>query len=415
MYPTIYHALLDLFGLDWPWARLLNSFGFFVAIAFISGSYLLALELKRKAENGTFSPRKKQVVAGGPPDWWDIISSGLMGFVVGWKMIYLFTNSSEGFNAQQQIFSLRGYWGLGVLLALALAGWRYYEYRRQQLPQPKVSEVDIYPHHLAGNLTFAAAIFGIAGAKLFHLLENPDELVEFFKAPSFNAFVSGLTIYGGLIVGSAGVLFYGYRQDIHPWHLADSGAPAMILSYGIGRIGCQVSGDGDWGIASTQPKPGWLSWMPDWLWSYDYPNNVNYDAGYPNHLGQLNDTFVVPITEPAVPCFDGYCTHLDPGVYPTPVYETTLAVLIFTGLWIYRKKFVVPGVMFGTYLILNGVERFFIEKIRVNNKFNLAGITMTQAELISVLFIIAGIAIIIYMRKAAGKPAIVHEEKITDS
>ncbi len=418
MYPTIYHALLDLFGLDWPWTRLLNSFGFFVALAFITASYLWSLELKRKADNGTFQPRKKSFMVGGPPDWTDVITSALMGFVVGWKMIYLFTSSSPTFSPQEQIFSLNGYWGLGILLAVAFGGWRYYEYRKQRLPEPQIREMEVYPHHLTGNLTFAAAIFGIAGAKLFHLLENPDEFVEFFKAPSFNAFVSGLTVYGGIILGTAGVLFYGYRNGINSWHLADAGAPALILGYGIGRIGCQVSGDGDWGIANTSPKPNWLSWLPDWLWSYDYPNNVNYDADYPRHLGQLNDTFVVPITDPSVPCFDGYCTRLDPGVFPTPVYETTMTILIFAGLWIFRKKFVVPGVMFASYLILNGIERFFIEKIRVNNKFDFLGITLTQAELISVLFIVVGVALIIYRRMVYKKPPDLeqaNEEKITAS
>jgi prolipoprotein diacylglyceryltransferase len=418
MYPTIYHALLDLFGIDWPWTRLLNSFGFFVALAFIIASYVLSLELKRKAEQGIFKPRKKEFIIGGAPDWTDILTSAFMGFIVGWKMIYLFANSSSGFSPQEQIFSLNGYWGLGILLAAAFGGWRYYDYHRQRLAEPQIKQVDIYPHHLTGNITFAAAIFGIAGAKLFHLLENPDEFVEFFKAPSFNAFVSGLTVYGGIILGTAGVLIYGYRQGIQPWHLADSGAPALILAYGIGRIGCQVSGDGDWGIANTSPKPGWLSWLPDWLWTYDYPNNVNYDAAFPRHLGQLNDTFVVPITEPGVPCFDGYCTHLDPGVFPTPVYETTMCVLIFSGLWFFRKKFVVPGVMFASYLILNGVERFFIEKIRVNNKFDFLGITMTQAELISVFFILAGVAII-WLRRKQTAMATVHqphnEEKNTGS
>ena len=57
--------------------------------------------------------------------------------------------------------------------------------------------------------------------------------------------------------------------------LADATAPGLLLAYGIGRIGCHVSGDGDWGIPNTLPKPGWLSWAPDWIWAYAYPNNVN--------------------------------------------------------------------------------------------------------------------------------------------
>jgi len=74
MYPTIYHALLDLFGLDWPWAKLLNSFGFFVALAFLTASYILSLELKRKAKEGLFKAGKRTITEGGKPDWTDIIT-----------------------------------------------------------------------------------------------------------------------------------------------------------------------------------------------------------------------------------------------------------------------------------------------------------------------------------------------------
>jgi prolipoprotein diacylglyceryltransferase len=122
-----------------------------------------------------------------------------------------------------------------------------------------------------------------------------------------------------------------------------------------------VSGDGDWGIVNTAPKPGWLSWAPDWLWAYDYPNNV---------LGRV-------LTEP---------------VFPTPIYETTMAVMIFGLLWFLRKRLPYWGQLFGIYLVLNGLERFFIEKIRVNNTVaTLGGMEITQAEIISSLMFIAGL------------------------
>jgi prolipoprotein diacylglyceryltransferase len=194
---------------------------------------------------------------------------------------------------------------------------------------------------------------------------------------------------------------------VNGWHLSDAAAPGLILAYGIGRIGCQVSGDGDWGIANTAPKPGWLSWLPDWLWAYDYPNNVNYDANYPQYLGELNDTNVLPITDPNVPCFEGYCTHLDPMVFPTPVYETMMATGIFLFLWMMRKRLAIPGLMFASYLMLNGIERFFIEKIRVNNKFDLLGIQATQAEVIAVLFFLVGAALFVY-RKRTFKIPVTH-------
>jgi prolipoprotein diacylglyceryltransferase len=403
MYPTIYHALLDLFGIDWGWTRLLNSFGFFVALAFVAASYTLGAELKRKAKEGVFKPSKRVVVKGGKPDWLEVATSGLMGFILGWKFIYLALNGSElfalGSNPQRFLFSWEGSVWLGVVLMFLMAGWRYWEYKKEQLPEPVREEIDVYPHHLTGNFTFAAAVFGILGAKLFHLLENPREFVEFLEHPSFNSFISGLTMYGGLILGATGVLLYARSKGVNGWHLSDAAAPGLILAYGIGRIGCQVSGDGDWGIANTDPKPAWLSWLPDWMWAYDYPNNVNYDVNYPQYLGSLNDTNVLPITDPAVPCFEGYCTHLDPMVFPTPLYETIMACSIFVLLWSVRKRLKVPGVMFAAYLMLNGLERFCIEQIRVNNKFDVFGLQATQAEVIAVLLIVVGASIFLYRRR----------------
>jgi prolipoprotein diacylglyceryltransferase len=409
MYPTIYHALLDLFGIEWGWTRLLNSFGFFVALAFGAASFTLGLELKRKAREGFFKPTKQVVVKGGKPDWVEVGTSAVMGFLVGWKFIYLAIYGSElfasGSNPQRFLFSWDGSLLLGLCMMLAMGGWRYWEYKKEQLPEPLREEIDVYPHHLTGNFTFAAAVFGIMGAKLFHLLENPREFVEFFQHPSFNSFISGLTVYGGLILGSIGVLLYARTKGVNGWHLSDAAAPGLILAYGIGRIGCQVSGDGDWGIANPAPKPGWLSWLPDWLWAYDYPNNVNYDANFPQYLGELNDTNVLPITDPNVPCFDGYCTHLDPMVFPTPVYETIMATAIFIFLWMMRKRLAIPGLMFASYLMLNGIERFFIEKIRVNNKFDLMGIQATQAEVIAVLFFLVGASLFVYRWRNAKNPA----------
>jgi len=401
MYPTIYHALYDMFGLNWTWAKLLNSFGFFVALAFVIASYVLSSELKRKAKLGLFTPTKRKITEGGKPDWADIITNGLLGFIIGWKFVYLFKNSEKLFDSgsspQHHIFSFEGYWLLGILMALVFALWSWWDYKRKELSPPVEKEQNIYPHHLTGNITFLAALFGILGAKLFHLIENPDEFVQFFKNPSLESFLSGLTVYGGLILGAIGVLLYARSKKINGWHLCDSAAPAMILGYGIGRIGCQVSGDGDWGIVNSAPKPGWLSWAPDWLWAYDYPNNVNQVTG------PSADTFGMPITDPTVPCFDGYCTHLVPSVFPTPVYETLMALVIFGILWSLRKRIQVPGVIFSIYLIFNGIERFFIEKIRVNNKFDFLGMKATQAEMIAVIFILIGAGLLIWLLKRNKK------------
>jgi prolipoprotein diacylglyceryltransferase len=89
--------------------------------------------------------------------------------------------------------------------------------------------------------------------------------------------------------------------------------------------------------------------------------------------------------------------HLVPGVFPTPLYEIFMALIIFGILWFMRKKTHIPGIISGAYLIFNGIERFMIEKIRVNNVSTYLGMKMTQAEFISILFVIAGIALISFI------------------
>ena len=158
-----------------------------------------------------------------------------------------------------------------------------------------------------------------------------------------------------------------------------------MMGYAFGRIGCQVSGDGDWGIENLSPNP--FSWLPDWMWSYSYPNNVN-EAG-------------VKIEG----CLDArYCYQLEHAVFPTPFYETVLCLILFMIIWSLRKKFKIPGTLFAFYLLLNGLERFFIEKIRVNVQMNIFGVEMTQAELISGLLIITGLGLWYYLYRRKKSP-----------
>jgi len=98
-------------------------------------------------------------------------------------------------------------------------------------------------------------------------------------------------------------------------------------------------------------------------------------------------------------CLDKYCNHLVPGVYPTPFYEAVTCIALFFVLWGLRKRITTPGVLFCVYLILNGIERFFIEKIRVNTLYDVNGFRFTQAELISTLLFFIGLAGIFYFRK----------------
>jgi len=395
MYPNLYFAFLDLLGWDLPALKLINSFGFFVALAFLVAHALLRRELKRQADLGHFQAQTTTAVVGQAPHPLDLGLQAVMGFVLGWKVLYLVFNAGEIFQGgglpQAHLFSTEGNVVWGVLGAVGMTAWRYWEVQRERLPEPKTIEQTIRPEDLVGGITAAAAVGGIVGAKLFHLLEYPDEFIAFLKQPSLNAFLGGLTIYGGLIVGGLSVYVFARRNNMNFLRLADATAPVLLLGYGIGRMGCQISGDGDWGIPNPFPKPGWLSWAPDWVWAYAYPNNVNavYGPRAAGYTGKLID----PASQPW-PAFEGYGTYLDPAVFPTPIYETTAAVIGFAFLWGMRKRWTaVPGKIFAAYLMFNGFERFWVEKIRVNTTFDFLGMTMTQAELISVCTFLSGIAL----------------------
>jgi prolipoprotein diacylglyceryltransferase len=95
---------------------------------------------------------------------------------------------------------------------------------------------------------------------------------------------------------------------------------------------------------------------------------------------------------------------LKDAVYPTPIYETIMCLLLFFMLWSLRKRLKVPGTLFGLYLLVNGLERFFIEKIRVNTKYEHLPFQPTQAELISLMLVLAGLFLMIYLpRRAAAR------------
>ncbi len=399
MYPNLYFLFQDLFGWEIHALKLVNTFGLMVALAFVVASALLRRELQRKELEGLISPEEKTEVVGkgaGPLAW---LSSGFLGLILGWKVIWLLWNAGTLFGGggppQQHLFSGEGYPLMGVLGAVVLGALRYREDMAQRLDTPREEKVTIHPWERTGNITLVAAIGGVLGAKFFHLLEYPEEMVAFFTEPSLQGFLGGLTIYGGLIVGGMAVAVYGRRHGIRFLHLADATAPGLMLAYGIGRIGCQVSGDGDWGIPNASPKPDWLSWAPDWMWSYAFPNNVNAVFG-PRPSGYTGK--LITDADPW-PIFEGFGTYLSPGVYPTSFYETIMATVIFAFLWSMRKRWQVPGTLFAAYLMLNGTERFWIEKIRVNAPMEFMGMVMTQAELIAVVIFLSGLALLAFLHQ----------------
>ncbi|RPD51351.1 prolipoprotein diacylglyceryl transferase [Paracnuella aquatica] len=378
MYPNLYYAFKDLFGLEIGPLRFINSFGFFVAIAFFVAAALLTSELKRKSKLGLLQPTEDTVTVGEPASTTDLLLNFLLGFVLGYKILGMFFLGPEiTADPQAYIFSGAGSWPLGLLLGGVFAFLKWREKQKTRLEKPEKRKVRLWPQDRVGEITLLALVFGLLGAKLFDIFENWS---EFLKRPmDFILSGGGLTFYGGLICATIAIIIFARKHKIPLRHLADSLAPALMIAYAIGRIGCQVAGDGDWGIENTDPNP--FSWLPDWVWSYNYPHNVN-EVGVP------------------IPGCEGrYCAQLPVGHYPTPFYETVACMLLFGVLWVFRKRLKTPGALFALYLILNGLERFFIEKIRVNNRLDFLGFQPTQAEVISTCLIFIGIGLWIYLSK----------------
>ncbi|HRP30663.1 MAG TPA: prolipoprotein diacylglyceryl transferase [Agriterribacter sp.] len=420
MYPNLYFFLKDTFGIEpWAWTKFVNAFGFFVAIAFILSAIVLATELKRKEREGLLFPVEEEIITGKPATMQELIVNALLGFLVGFKAFGIFLNS-EGIPPQDYIFSTRGSWGGGILLAIFFAGLKYRERAKQKLAKPEKRKIRIWPHERVGDITIYAAIFGFIGAKLFDNFENWDRFVQ---NPIENLLSpSGLTFYGGLICATIAILWYARKKKISIRHLVDAAAPTLMLAYALGRIGCQVSGDGDWGILNsayvtstsgksiaTTPdqfnqtldahKTFYLSefgtdsvprmsvkapsFLPTWMVAYAYPHNVN-EQGF-----QLEG------------CTGNHCNALPVPVFPTPFYEIVACLILFLLLMSLRKKITIPGQMFAVYLVLNGLERFFVEKIRVNTKYDIFGFHPTQAEIISSFLIIAGVGFFFWSKKYA--------------
>ena len=374
MYPTLFHFFYDWFGIKIQFLRAINSFGFFVAISFISGAWLFGKELERKYKEGLIKSSKTSVVIGKPVTITELITNALIGFLLGYKLIFAFMHNEVFSDFPKYLTSSQGSWVGGIVIALAMAYWKYYEKKKTQLPEPIIKETDYLPQQHVGPILLLSAVFGILGAKLFAYLENPGDIIEFLSDP-----FSGLTMYGGLICATLAGFYYFKKHNLPAMHFMDAVAPILILSYGIGRIGCHVAGDGDWGIVNINPNPG----LPDWLWAYDYPNNVNHDG-----VQMAN-------------CFynDQFCYHLEKPVYPTPLYESIMSGFLFALLWFLRKRIKTAGLLFSIYLFSNGVERFLIEQIRVNDKYDFVGIKITQAEIIALSFMIIASILFFYFRK----------------
>ena len=436
MYPNLYFVFKDWFGWEINAFKIFYTFGIFVAIAFIVSAYFLTKELKRKEKQGLLLPREETITTGKPATFLELFINGIVGFIFGYKLIGAFLASRQhGIDLQEYIFSSQGSWLGGLIIAGALVYLKYKEKDKQKLPKPEKRTIRIWPHDRVGDIVIFALVFGIIGAKIFDNLENWD---RFIADPIANLIApSGLTFYGGLIFAAIAILIYARKKGIGLLYLIDAAAPALMIAYAIGRMGCQTAGDGDWGIfnsAYVSDVPGHVvpasraefqiklqkystyflagtvsdpngattmvtdrietsldkvphksfmgpKWLPTWMFAFTYPHNVNEDG------------ILLP------DCQGKYCRALPQPVFPTPLYEIVACFILFFILWAIRKKIKVPGVLFCIYLIMNGVERFLIETIRVNTTYSIFGIHPTQAELISAALVIVGIIGIIYFSK----------------
>lgn len=238
----------------------------------------------------------------------------------------------------------------GLFFALNFAAWGLLAARRlKELGRPA---------DWAYELVTVALVGGLVGARGYYLLQNHDamSLGDIFGG-------SGLIWYGGLAGGTIAVLFWAYRKDFLSLALVDIAGPGLALGYAIGRIGCQISGDGDYG------KP----W--DGPWAMGYPHGT------------------VP-TEPGV------------TVHPTPIYETLAMGLLAFALWQLRDR-VRPGLLFAGYLVGGGLERFLVEFLRRNEDVALG---LTAAQLESLALMVAGLVWIAVVKRRHGSLRLPRDE-----
>lgn len=396
MYPDLSYFFADLFGTPADNAlSIVKTFGFMLVLAFLASAYVLRLEMKRKTEEGLFQAQKLTVKSNQVP-WSEWVSNGLILFVLGWKLPYIFSHFDEmKIDPASVLLSSKGVAWVGLLLLAAYALLIWINQQRRADKSTTTVRI-IQPVDRVPDITMMAALFGIIGARVFVIFESRHAFESFLRSPIESLLSgSGLAIYGGLIIAFIGVYWYVKRLGFKPIHIMDAVAPALVIGYAVGRIGCQLSGDGDWGIPHLASVPSWW-FLPDWLWAYDYPNTVLQHVSPDTH----NSLVEIPDCSGYVNAQGGrpiYCAKLEKPVYPTPVYETIVSMGIFAFLWMIRKRIKIAGMLFFIYCILTSVHRFFIEKIRVNDIIDLGFARASQAEIISVLLFLVGVGGCLYL------------------
>lgn len=385
MYPNLRYAIYDLTGLDWPAFALIQTYGFCLAFTFLACGWALTKDLKRREGLGLLEGKMEKKLMGQPLSKADVLTNALLGFFLGFKGGYAIMHPDlfVGAEARKYLMSLEhGSWIAGIALAGLFTFFKYREHKKEAVEYPQPTEVEhmVMPHERVSDIIILAAISGILGAKLLYMSEVDYESFEQAMGDFFSG--SGLSVYGGFILAFFVVAYYVRSKEMPLSQLIDACAPAMILGTGLGRLGCHFSGDGDWGDPNPYAKPA--SWIPDWLWAYDYPNNV-MNAGLP-----MEDCYYPE-------SFGHYCSVLGEGVFPTPIFELIICLVIFAILWGLRPKVKVSGLIFSIYLMLTGVQRFLLEMIRVNDDHVIAGFSLSQAQYISILLMIIGLVMTLYL------------------
>lgn len=400
MYPDLSYFFNDIFGTEVDnWTSVFKTFGFMLVMALLACGVFLKSELKRLERAGKILPQTKVVEISQRSGLTDIILNAVILCFILAKLPLVFMDS-KAFSANPGaiLFSTQGNWLLGISAGLIL--FIYYYLKNSKLPkEAKKQEITFMPSEKTNDIIMIAGLTGVLGSKLFSILENPGEL---FSDP-IGALLSGagLNVYGGLILAYFSVIWYIRKIGIQTWQMMDIGGMGILLGYAIGRLGCQFSGDGDWGIVAAQQPSWWF--LPDWVWSYHYPNNVNNDGILMSSCNQdvyqaLLDKRMSMEDRCLESCGMRYCHQLSPKVYPTPIYEIFISLLAFGIMYMWREKIKISGMLFFIYMIFNGIERFFIETIRVNDRYDFLGVYWTQAQFISVLFVIIGFGGILFLK-----------------
>jgi len=247
---------------------------------------------------------------------------------------------------------------------------------------------------LATEITLLAIIFGIIGSKALDLIENWD---SFISNPVMRAFSpGGLTFYGGLILASLAIAIYVRRKKIPFLFISDAACPSLMLAYGIGRIGCQLAGDGDYGTPTSLP------WGTIFANGTVKPTDVLKQFYTEQPALAVRDNFRELSSQFSRSDQYGMITKFDEVIrlHPTPVYEFLICSAIFYILWYLRKKNWTDGKLFMLYLVFAGFERLSVEFLRLNPRLLLG---LSEAQLISILLIIIGSAGFLFLDKNKEK------------